>query len=129
MTVQADHPAWVRACGDCERLIFDGDGRPTDTPRPPGCPPPCAVCPKLDGLADRRPLAAADDFDGLLAEVRGWVAEGRAAGFPPAADPFLRAAAAVVDTADEAARRRREARRAGEAVADVLVAANLLRRA
>lgn len=123
-----DHPEACVPCDECRRYLFvngvrsddwpqrgpdgkvllDAAGEPVlgPQPRPAQCPPPCHVCPKLEGVADKRPLADADDpFGG-----GGWVwqvadhARGLMAWGERPADPLARAVGRIVAEAD----RRRE---------------------
>jgi hypothetical protein len=87
------------------------------------------VCPKLDGLADRRPLDPADDFDGLFADLDRWYRQGRAVGFPAGLDPLMRDVAAAFDEHHRGLDRRAARAAVRSELIDVLVAAKLARRA
>lgn len=127
----ADHPAWNRSCADCQRYIFGENGIRSDVPtpgpdghplrdaagravmvpqvRPKGVSPPCGVCPKLDGVEAKAPLADADDPCG---ESAGWVwgvvrgVRGLLAWGQPPPDPTTELIGVVVAEHDCRGRRR-----------------------
>jgi hypothetical protein len=81
------------------------DGFPilTDTKRLPGEKPACGVCPKWDGREGTpAPLAGDDDLFGgdWFHDLRQFFHEARAVGDLAAADPFTRAAVALLDAAE-----------------------------
>lgn len=90
------------------------DGEPTgrELPvlRPPHIKPPCQVCPKLEGVALKTPLAPADDpaadDGGWVWQAVAWVRECAAVNDFGRPDPLLRQLARVVRDHDARAERR-----------------------
>jgi hypothetical protein len=100
-------PDWVRSCEDCQRFAFSSDGqiamcdvrgsdgqiKKVPQERPPGWKPPCAVCPKWDGIdEDPRPLDGDEDLFGLAWPHELWdqFHEGRLFGWTKDVSGFCR---------------------------------------
>lgn len=64
-----------------------------------GSRPPCEVCPKLEGVDDKKPLAADDDFGEWFTDLRQFYREGRAMGYGEV-DPLMAAVLAEMHDAD-----------------------------
>jgi hypothetical protein len=80
----------------------DGEGKLKKLPMLRGGPPPCSTCPKLEGIAEKKPLDKAED---LFGEAWFWDArqhffECRAVGDFGSPDPLMRAIIAEFDIAD-----------------------------
>lgn len=88
------------------------DGFPVlaDAARQPGERPPCSACPKWEGVpGDPAPLTGDGDLFGSawLADLWQHYREGRAVGDLGGADPFTRAALALLDAAERRLDRQR----------------------
>lgn len=130
-------PVWKRSCDNCREYFYDRDGKvahrggvPTRRVELPIAPIPCRKCPKIDSAFWRNPTEeflkepwkyAADITDDVHAAVQ-FYQECKAVGRFPGADddPWIRPAAAAIESGIEQARQDTSNRHMASALADEL---------